>query len=399
MKRNTQSVAREDCGISESNESVRTESGARPATHRAGEVIYRRARLDDDADLRAILRDGAMASWVTVSLEREPSYFSGENLMGESFTVIVHEDNVHPVPVGMYSCAFLPVHVNGRPERLGYLGGLRVCRPHRHKLRVIKNGFASIQVLMPDRGTVPYWFTSVASENAAARRLLGARLPGMPVYRPVGELETLVLDAQQRRAKGLLQQATHRDVPALVDFFNRQACAYQFASLLNETQLLALTGETGLTLGDFWLLKDGRDIRGCLAVWDQRAFKQFVIRGYRFPLNALRSAYNTWAGVMSRLRLPAPGERLEHAFLAFVAFDGAAENIYMDAVREGLVKVRDKGAHAGILGLSPQNTLARVLKSGLRTHIYRTCIQTVAWPDDTQPQLDGRPPQPEVALL
>jgi hypothetical protein len=399
MKGNTQPVAREDCDISKSHESVRTELGARPATHRAGGVIYRRARLDDDADLRMILRDGAMVSWVTVSLEREPSYFSGENLMGESFTVIAHEESVHPVPVGMYSCAFLPVHVNGRPERIGYLGGLRVCRPYRHKLRVIKNGFASIQVLMPDRGTVPYWFTSVASEHAAARRLLEARLPGMPVYQPVGELETLVLDAQQHRTQGLLQQATQQDVPVLVDFFNRQACAYQFAPLLNEIQLLKLTGETGLTLGDFWLLKDGRDIRGCLAVWDQRAFKQSVIRGYRFPLSALRGAYNTWARIANRLRLPAPGERLEHAFLAFVAFDGAAENVYVDAVREGLAKVRDKGAHAGVLGLSPQNTLARVLKSGLRTHAYRTCIQTVAWPDDAQPQLDGRPPQPEVALL
>jgi hypothetical protein len=252
---------------------------------------------------------------------------------------------------------------------------------------------------MPDRGTVPYWFTSVASEHAAARRLLEARLPGMPVYQPVGELETLVLDAQQHRTKGLLQQATQQDVPVLVDFFNRQACAYQFAPLLNEIQLLKLTGETGLTLGDFWLLKDGRDIRGCLAVWDQRAFKQSVIRGYRFPLSALRGAYNTWARIANRLRLPAPGERLEHAFLAFVAFDGAAENVYVDAVREGLAKVRDKGAHAGVLGLSPQNTLARVLKSELRTHAYRTCIQTVAWPDDAQPQLDGRPPQPEVALL
>ncbi len=399
MKGSIQPVAREDCGISGSHESVCTESGSRPDTYRAGGVIYRHARLDDDAVLRAILRDSAMASWVTVSLGREPSYFHGENLMGESFTVIAREDNVHPVPVGMYSCAFLPVHVNGRPERLGYLGGLRVCRPYRHKLRVIKNGFASIQALMPDRGTVPYWFTSVASENAAARRLLEARLPGMPVYRPVGELETLVLDAEQRRAKGLLQQATQQDVPVLVDFFNRQARAYQFAPLLNETQLLALTGETGLTLRDFWLLKDGRDIHGCLAVWDQRVFKQFVIRKYRFPLNALRGVYNAWARVTNRLRLPASGERLEHAFLAFVAFDEAAENVYMDTIREGLVKVHDKGAQAGVLGLSPRNTLARVLKAGLRTHIYRTCIETVAWPDDAPPQLDGRPPQPEVALL
>jgi hypothetical protein len=340
-----------------------------------------------------------MASWVTVSLEREPSYFRGEDLMGESFTVVAHEESVHPVPVGMYSCAFLPVHMNGRPEQAGYLGGLRVCRPYRHKLSVIKNGFASIQVLMPFRGTAPCWFTSVASENAAARRLLEARLPGMPIYRPAGELETLVLDVRQGRVGRLLRQATRQDVPALVDFFNRQARVYQFAPLLNETQLLALTGGKGLTLGDFWLLKDGRDIRGCLAVWDQRPFKQSVIRGYRFPLSALRVVYNAWASVTNRLHLPAPGERLEHAFLAFVAFDVAAESVYMDAVREGLTKVRDKGAHAGVLGLSPQNALMHVLKAGLRTHVYRTCIETVAWTDDAQLQLDGRPLQPEVALL
>lgn len=392
-------ITEEDCAVPVSHGSARDASEARPGPYRAGGMIYRHARFEDDADLRAILRDGAMASWVTVSLEREPSYFDGETLLGESFTVIAHEDSLRPAPVGMYSCTFLPVHVNGRPQRIGYLGGLRVCRPYRHKLRVIKNGFASIQVLMPNRATVPYWFTSVVSENAAARRLLEACLPGMPAYRPAGEMETLVLDVRQGRARDLLQQATRQDIPALVDFFNRHASAYQFSPRLGDAQLLALTGANGLSLRDFWLLKDSGDIRGCLAVWDQRAFKQSVIRGYRFPLSAMRGVYNAWASVTRRMALPAPGTRLEHAFLAFVAFDGAVNNISQDAVREGLVKVRDKGARTAVLGLSDRNSLARSLKAGLCAHVYRSCIETVAFTNDLEPPLDGRPPQPEAALL
>ena len=364
--------------------------------YQAGNVVFRRAAWQDDAALRAMLRENAMDSWVALTLEREPSYFAGESLMGESMAVIAHTADAPEQTVGMYHCACLPVHIDGKPARAGYLGGLRVNRSFRHQLRIVKNGFASIRHLGPDCGM---FFTSVASQNAVARRLLDARLKGMPSYRPAGDIETLAISVRHGRSSDVLQQAVPADIPALVEFTNRQFAAYQFSPALTESWLRELTGGNGLRLSDFWLLKNGPKVCGCLAVWDQRAFKQTVARGYRFPLGLLRGTYNLWAGAAGRVQLPALGKQLEHAFLAFVAFDTSAEEIVLDAVREGLDRVRERNAKVGILGLSVCNPLLARLKRAVPASVYRTSIETVALPGQHLPQLDGRAPQPEVAIL
>lgn len=362
----------------------------------AGNVVFRRAVLQDDAALRAMLRENSMDSWAALTLEREPTYFAGENLMGESMAVVAHKADAPEQTVGMYNCAYLPVHIDGKPTRAGYLGGLRVNLPFRHRPSILKNGFASIRYIGQDCGT---FFTSVGSENAIARRLLEGRAKGMPVYRPEGELETLAVSVRHARSSSTLQQAVPADIPALVAFSNQQAAAYQFSPVLTESWLRGLSGDKGLRLSDFWLLKNGSEVRGCLAVWDQRAFKQTVARGYRFPLGTLRRTYNLWARATGRVQLPAFGRRLEQAFLAFVAFDASADSVILDALREGLDKVRQKNAEAGVLGLSVCNPLLARLKRAVPASIYRTCIETVALAGQPMVQLDGRAPQPEVAIL
>ena len=391
--------SKENSGTADANESFNDSIDPLSKTYQFGGVLFRKALTGDNERLKATLRDNAMDSWVRLSFEREPSYFDGVDLMGKSCTVMACDENQLNSTVGMYFCEYLPVHVNGASDNVGYLGGLRVNQQHRHKVRILKSGFSSIPHLVPVQGAAPFWFTSVASENTPARRLLEAGLKGMPIYRPLGEMETLAFNTRQGKLQGLLQQALPEDIPAMVDFFNRQAARYQFSPVLSKEWLTDLSGDKGLTLGDFWLAKTGADIRGCLAIWDQRAFKQTVSRGYRFPLNAFRGAYNLYAGPTGRVKLPAVGKKLEQVFLSFVAFDKLEGTLPLQIIKEGLARAREKGADIGILGLSAENPLTAILKRTLRPSIYRTCIETVHFSADLEPMLNGSPPQPEVAVL
>jgi len=366
---------------------------------RAGGVVFRRALLGDDEKLKSALRENTMDSWVRLSLEREPSYFDGESLMGKSFTVMACDENQLDSMVGMYSCAFLPVHVNGVTKYMGYLGGLRVNQEYRYKVRILKYGYKSITHIVPNQGNENFWFTSVASENTYARRLLEAGLKGMPIYRSVGTMETLACDTRQGKLQGLMQPAELQDVPRLVEYYNQIAMRYQFSPVLTKEWLLNLNGKKGLSLGDFWLAKDDAGIHGCLAIWDQRAFKQTIPRGYRFPLNLFRRAYNLYACATGRVKLPAQGEALEQVFLSFVAIDNLTGDFPLKIIKEGLARAREKGAKVGIIGISDKNPLAEILKSKLKPTIYRTQIETVSWPKNPQPVLNGCPVQPEVAVL
>ena len=368
-----------------------------PDRFAAGGMTYRKAGPADDAAIREVLRSNDMESWVRMSIEREPSFFLGENLLGESTTVIAHCTDSPQQVVGMYSMAVQQAHLNGAAAATGYLGALRVNPRYRHRLRILKNGFDSARALA-GIDTLPV-FTSLASDNRVARRLLEANLRGMPCYTPVGELDSMGFATCQGQSRGLLQPAGPADIPALVEFFNATAAAYQFSPVFSRQWLAGLPGKTGLQLGDFWLLKDGITLRGCVAVWDQRAFKQIVSRGYRFPLNLILGGYNLYAGLSGRVQLPRPGAQLEQAFLSFLALDAQAADTVTDVVKEALSIAARKGARVATLGLSAENPLAGRLCDSLHASIYRSCIETVHWPDCPAPSLDGRPPQPEVALL
>lgn len=368
-------------------------------TFTAGGVSYREAGAPDEADLRAALRENPLESWATMSLEREPDFFRGEDLLGRSVAVIAREAVAPHRPVGMYGCAFAPVHVNGAVQTVGYLGGLRVVGRHRHKLRVVRHGFDSVRAVVGNRGTVPFWFTSVSAENGPARRLLEAGLRGMPVYAPAGLLETLTVSVRQGASRGLLREATRADIPALAAFFNARASRYQFAPALSEAWLAGLDGAKGLSLSDFQLLGRGESLRGCVALWDQRGFKQAVARGYRFPLGALRRPYNLWARATRRAPLPAPGAPLQGIYAAFAAFAEPGGPEALDVVREAAGLAGRRGASCLVIGLSAANPLCAAVKRALRPHLYESCIEVVRWPEDPPPALDARPPQPEAALL
>jgi hypothetical protein len=375
------------------------DQGRLSASYHGGGVIYRAARAEDNADLVVAMQDNPMQGWVRLSLIRDPDGGAGKELMGEGRTYVAREEVPPHALVGMYSYACMPVHLNGNPDHLGYLGALRVNPAYRHRLRVVKHGFSSLNVLVQPCAGRRFSFTAVASQNSRARRLLEAGLSGMPVYEPYGEIETLAVSTGRGKTLGLLRRATTNDVHSIVEFYNGRAAGFQFAPVLTADWLLGNAARNGLALNDFWLLERNARLVGCLAIWDQRAFKRTLIHGYRFPLDITRIPYNAWAGLTRRPKLPQPGKTLDEVFLAFVAFATEAGNLAIDAIREGLDRAREKGASVAVLALATGHPLRREIHHALRPHAYCSMIETVRWPSDPIPVLDGRPAQPEVAIL
>jgi len=367
---------------------------------RIKDALYRIASREDDSLLRRLLRENAMPSWVTMATEREPSYFDGASLMGDAYALIAEEVQKRKRVIGMYACTYMPVHIDGRPETIGYFGGMRVNSGFRNKVRYIRQGFEAIEKLLPEQSTVPFYFTSIASENSRARRLLEANLRGMPKYTPRGEMTTLVISVKQGRRRGMLQQATPDDIPEIAAFYNRRASDYQLAPHLSEAWLRSLDGTIGLTVSDFWLVRDDVGLLHCsLALWDQRAFKQSVVGGYRRPLSYLRRLYNLYARLGRRVELPACGEALEHLYIAFFACDAKVTAIR--AIREAAAIAVDKGVTSCVLGLSSRHPLTGQLRRSLGASTYRTEIETVVLAGSEQDKrcFDNRIVQPEVALL
>jgi hypothetical protein len=346
-------------------------------------TTYVLATEQDDAVLRALLRDNAMPSWVSMTVTREPSFFAGCNRFGQDWAVIARQDGS---PVGMYTCSEQQVHLNGAATELGYIGALRVNPSYRHRLRILRDGYASIRTLSPPQ-LPQLWYTAVASENLVARRLLEANLRGMPRYWSSNELVTMAFPRARSQRRFLWRPVLSGELGKLCSFYNERAAQYQFSPVLTP-EIAARTGAS------FFAIEQNGVLKACMALWNQQSYKQVVACAYRRPLNWLLPLYNTYARLARRVSLPRVGQALDMSNLAFLAvspsLDREIESLIEDALAISPTTVLTLGLHA------QHPWLATLIKS-CRPATYRTNIYGVSFDESTP--LDGRPAQPEVAVL
>jgi hypothetical protein len=347
-------------------------------------TTFRVATEADDALLRSILRDNGMPTWVEMAIQREPSFFAAADLFGRDWAVIAEEAGD---VIGMYTAAMVPVHLDGRPERLGYLGGLRVRPDYRRRIRHLREGYASILALAAETGTQPCWFTVVAEGNENARRLLEAGVRGLPPYQPQGDYVTFALPAARGRRRGLWRTAVQDDIAGIIAFHNERAARFQYSPVLDGD----LVNRIGIAR--FLIYEVDGGTQGVAALWDQRAFKQIVARRYRRPLGALMSIYNAYARLLRRIPLPPEGGALDQTFVAFLALSDSAM-ADAGALLEDLLS--HCGTPAASLGLHASHPLIAAVKR-FKPISYPARVYAVSFDGTASP--NGRPTQPEAALL
>lgn len=346
-------------------------------------TTYALATSRDDAVMRALLRDNPMPSWVSMASTREPSFFAGMGRFGRDWAVVARQGNE---AVGMYACSDQPVHVNGLETELGYLGGLRVAPQYRHRLRILRDGYASIRSLSPRRDP-ELWYTAIATENAPARRLLEANLRGMPRYRALNDMATLALPKARGRKHGLWRPVAADEMEDVCRFYNRQVRRYQFSPVLTPER----AGRTGAV---FHVVAGKDGPRAVMALWNQQPYKQVMACAYRQPLGMLLPLYNLYARLTRQVPLPPIGQALDQTYLAFLAvapeLECDASALIEDALAICPTAVLTLGLHAAHAWLD-------CLIRSFRPATYRTRIYAVDFGETAE--LDGRPAQPEVALL
>lgn len=346
-------------------------------------ATYALATPGDDTAMRALLRENAMPSWVSMAATREPSFFAGMDHFGRDWAVVAREAGK---VVGMYACSDHPVRLNGNEVELGYLGSLRVAPQFRHRLSILRDGYASIQKFSPKRHA-ELWYTAIASENRPARRLLERNLKGMPRYRAINEMVTLALPKARGRKLGLWRRASPDETASLCRFYNHHALGYQLSPVLTPER----AAQTG---AHFHIAEDKSGLNAVMALWNQQPYKQVMASAYRQPLGLLLPLYNLYAHLAKRVALPPIGKPLDHTYLAFLAVAPTAEENVSALVADALAlcptPVLSLGLHADHRWLAP-------LIRSFRPATYRTCLYTVDFGEAFE--LDGRPAQPEVALL
>lgn len=358
----------------------------------------------NEPQLRKLLRDNPLSGDIRIALEREPNAFHAAAISGDQYELILAYGESGKRLLGAGARFELDAYVNGDSHRIGYLGELRVDGGLKQRRTLLLEAYRTLRSYH-ESGTVPFYLTTIIADNASTRRLLEASLSDMPTYQPLEKMVTFTIAAKSgasgRRSSRHIEAGTDRQLPEIAERLARHGSGYQFHPLWSESTLRSEDRCRGLSPEDFCVCRDGERWLGCLALWDQRSFKQTVVRGYARRLDLTRPFFNVVAPTLGRPRLPAPGARLENAFLSHVAVEPDDAETLIALIRYACRHALKRGLVYVMLAFAERNPLTAVIRKCFPSHSYVSMVYVVYWDDGKAAagELDGRMPHPEMAIL
>lgn len=370
----------------------------------AGTVAHREltrfavAGSADDAAIRRLLRENPMRGANRMTFEREPDYFRGANVAGGHDQTIVAFSQGRLACMGR--CSRRLCWVNGHETTVGYLAEMRLDSEARGRFGVVRDGYRFFHDLEHENPADLY-FTSIAADNERARRLLESGARGLPAYRFLTELDTLLIAVpRRRRAAGLnVTTASAEHLPAMLRVLNEHGRRHQLSAVWTAETLRSLE-QHGLPLERFLVVFDGGEMIACGALWDQRGFRQAVIHGYSRALAFARPFVNLASLFLGSLRLPRAGSVLAHALLSPIAFAERAEAMLPDFIAGFFPLAAKLGIEFLTLALPANDSRLPALRIRFSTRTWRSRIYTVGFTGiPTMPLDTNLPAVPDVALL
>jgi hypothetical protein len=311
------------------------------------------AAPEDDAGIRGLMRSQAMPGRVRLAYCREPDFSIGCAVTGADHRILVARSAAGGEIVGVACRSTRQVFLNGREQRIGYLGQLRVDERFRGRWLVAR-GFSMLQQMDRD-DPLPAYLASIVDGNVeAAGVLVSRRRRSFPAFREVAAYRTLALRTRRPGAalpgSEEIVPASEDQIPDLVRFLRTEGARYQLCAAWTEDSLMRL--ETlGLRLGDILVARRRGTITGVAALWDQSAYKQAVVRGY-----------SGWLKLCAPL-LPRTGHQVRSVYASLMSVANDDERLFARLLRELYTRAAMRGFDYLLVGLDVRDPALAVART------------------------------------
>ncbi len=360
------------------------------------------ATAGDDAAIRGLYRSQPMPGRISVAFEREPNFSLGCRVTGEDCQIVVARTGDDGKIAGVACRSGRQLYLNGREQRLGYLGQLRIDERFRGRW-LVSRGFGLLKQLH-DCDPLPAYLVSIVDGNPEATGVLVRnRRKIFPTFHAVADFCTLAVSVRGYKPAlsrdAIIAGADARQLGEIAAFLRTCGANRQFFPVWTEEKLRGLTA-LGLRIADLRIARRSGEIIGVAGLWDQSSYKQTVVHGYSGWMKAAAPIYNLSAPWLGRAALPRPGEKLRSAYAAFVCVANDDEDVFAALLRELHNLARFRGFEYLLIGLDARDPLLRVARE--YTHVaYPSRLYLAEWPGGghVHEQLDRRPAYVDIATL
>ncbi len=353
----------------------------------------------DDAELRALLRRSPVHGQISVTFEREPSFFDSCGIRGDFFQVGIGRDHRSGKIIGLGTRSIADAFVNGVPMPVGYLADLRLTTEYRGGT-LIARGYRFLKCLHED-GRARLYTTLIFAGNQAALKTIASGRAGLPDYHDMGVIHSPSLRIRKREVRipqgCKILRGSPALLPQIVECLNRNNALRQFAPVHTVEMFRKRWRE--LRAEDFVLAVRDQGIVGVLGCWDQTSFKQTRVVDYAAPLRWLVRTANVVSG-LTGIRYPHPGEEVPYVYAGFIAIDHNDPEVFAALLQSACNRAAGNRYLYAILALHERDPLLRVVEDYSRIP-FSGRLFCVTFDDgrDLYRALDDRIPYLEAATL
>jgi hypothetical protein len=356
------------------------------------DVVVALAGPADDPGIRGLVRRQTLPGRIRLAMPRDPDFSLGCAVTGDQCRILVARSVADGAIVGVACRSVRNIFVNGREQRVGYLGQLRVDERFRGRW-LLSRGFSLLAEIDREDPLPAYLASIVDGNDEATGVLVEKRRRCFPAFHEAARYRTHAL--RVRRPKPALPgdeeivPGTVDQLPDVARYLREEGARRQFFSVWQEDSLRDLD-RFGLRIEDMRIARRAGAIVGVVALWDQTAYKQAVVRGYSGWLKALAPL----------VRLPRVGEAIRSAHASLVCVANDDTRVFGRLLRDLYNLASSRRFDYLLVGLDTCDPLRRVVRA--YPHIaYPSRLYLASWSkgDRLHEQLDCRPAYVDAATL
>jgi hypothetical protein len=358
------------------------------------------ATAADDRELRELLRNSPVPGQISVTFEREPSFFDSCRIRGDFFQACLGRDGKTGKIIGLGTRSVTPAFVNGEATPLGYLADLRLEQQYRGGA-LIARGYRFLGQLHEDCRTRLYT-TVIFSENHAALATIASGRAGLPQYHNQGIIHSPGINIRRTQPAILagceIVRGSKDLLPEIVGCLNRNNSRRQFAPI--HTEEMFRNRWRHFRIEDFHVALRGSSVVGVVGCWDQSSFKQTRVVGYGSHLRWTVPLANLARPFTRAPRYPRVGQEVPYFYLGFIGIDNDDLQVFRALLRSAYNAAVGAGYLYAILALHERDPLLPALRDySLTPFSARLFCVTFDDGDDLVRELDGRVPYLEASTF
>ena len=338
------------------------------------------ASPQDSSQILEILEEGHYGGNISLLYTRRNDAFASFMREGEEVNIITCRDSLNDRIASIGACAQRTLYVNGIPRKVGYLFNLKTRSEYRKMFRFLPKGYEYCYQVHREK-KLPFFLMTILEGNRDAIKLFEKRRAFMPGHYPLGTYRVFAFKTglKCKPMPGFhFRRCSEADMPAVLQFLNETGKNYQFFPWLQPEDFRDKS-KKGISPGDFYSLHDDRgEITACGAIWDQKTYKQYIVKGYRgffkriAPFSAVLPVFG-YPHILAK-----PGTILDFFTLSYWAVKDNHPGLFTHFLKNISQCPGAKDYRFFVLGIHDANTLKNSLER-LPHFSYTSRIYLVDW--------------------